>query len=451
MGNLKSNDNNLDRLSGLPDSLILEILSFLDMRDVVRTTLLSKRWRYIWVTLHCLDFSTFPKNSIQARSFVNRALMLWKGAQIQKLTFSFEKGFDASSYSDMDSWLLFAKERKVEELCISLPIHYCKKSKNYRPPQCFYECSSIRKLTVRGVNLQIRGNVRWDQLECLMICGLRFTENVINQIVSGAPRLAILGLLSFKNQRNLSIRSSSLKSLAIYCIQCDPSNHTVLTIWAPNLQLLKITGAPHSKCLLKNVSSLTEANLEFWGERDVVGEAVRQILRTIQHVETVILSAPCLKVLGDMKGKSSISPLLKVKLLRINGYGLTDPNKLVGLLEIFPKMKMLAIDWTHDVVKQDMRVPFKFDGENYTKSEANILKSLLLQLRTIEITWYSYKASIFEFIEFLLKHGTMIEKMVIREGGSEVVESEDMFVLAQTLVSLQRSFPTVDMQIFSKK
>jgi len=37
-----------DRLSNLPDSVILHILSFLNTKDVVRTCVLSARWKDIW-------------------------------------------------------------------------------------------------------------------------------------------------------------------------------------------------------------------------------------------------------------------------------------------------------------------------------------------------------------------------------------------------------------------
>ncbi|KAL8509599.1 hypothetical protein ACS0TY_016721 [Phlomoides rotata] len=46
-----------DRLSELPDSLIHLILSFLPIRDVVSTTLLSKRWENLWTTVPYLNFS----------------------------------------------------------------------------------------------------------------------------------------------------------------------------------------------------------------------------------------------------------------------------------------------------------------------------------------------------------------------------------------------------------
>ncbi|MFS8019369.1 putative F-box domain, leucine-rich repeat domain superfamily, F-box-like domain superfamily [Helianthus anomalus] len=47
-----------DRLSSLPDDLILKILSFIDTKHAIRTSVLSSRWRYIWTSTPRLDFST---------------------------------------------------------------------------------------------------------------------------------------------------------------------------------------------------------------------------------------------------------------------------------------------------------------------------------------------------------------------------------------------------------
>ena len=45
-----------DKLSQLPDDeIILRILSTLDVKSVVQTNILSKRWRYIWVSLPVLN------------------------------------------------------------------------------------------------------------------------------------------------------------------------------------------------------------------------------------------------------------------------------------------------------------------------------------------------------------------------------------------------------------
>ncbi|KAH6756227.1 hypothetical protein C2S53_004326 [Perilla frutescens var. hirtella] len=457
MKKLKSNDDTLDRLSELPDALILKILSCLEMRDVFQTTLLSKRWKYLWVTLPFLYFNDeFTTDVNEIRNFINRALMLWNGTEFRKFKLIFRSGLDSSLYSDLhgdlDLWVLFAKQRKVEELFIHLPYDYRELSENvYEPPQCLYECSSLTKLSLIGCNIQISGNVQWNQLKSLTMYGFGLTEDVINRVVSSAPKLKSLRLFLLGSYQNLTIRSSSLKRLTILSSKCDPSNHTVLTIWAPNLEALEISRAPYSKCFLIDVSSLTEVTFKFlsrWAA--VVGETLSQILPTIQHVETVTLSECCFKMLVVMKGKYPFPPLLKVKLLKISS-GLIEPNDIVGLLEIFPKLKRLVIDWTLDAKKQDIGEPFKFDAENYAEPEANILKSFLLQLRTFEITWYSYEASIFELIEFLLNHGTIIEKVVIQKRGNQVVESEDMFLAAQKVVSLQRSFPTAELILCNKK
>ncbi|GMN64166.1 hypothetical protein TIFTF001_033232 [Ficus carica] len=47
-----------NRISELPDAIILHILSFLPTLDAVRMSVLSKRWRSMWTLVPVLDFSS---------------------------------------------------------------------------------------------------------------------------------------------------------------------------------------------------------------------------------------------------------------------------------------------------------------------------------------------------------------------------------------------------------
>ncbi|GJS84318.1 F-box domain containing protein [Tanacetum coccineum] len=56
----------VDRLSGLPNDLIHKILSLNGLKCAIGNSVLSSRWRYIWTSMPCLDFSskdfsTLPK------------------------------------------------------------------------------------------------------------------------------------------------------------------------------------------------------------------------------------------------------------------------------------------------------------------------------------------------------------------------------------------------------
>ncbi|CAN6251591.1 unnamed protein product [Urochloa humidicola] len=50
-----SNSSYTDRLSDLPDVILHTILSSLKARQVVQTSVLSKRWRHLWRSVPCLD------------------------------------------------------------------------------------------------------------------------------------------------------------------------------------------------------------------------------------------------------------------------------------------------------------------------------------------------------------------------------------------------------------
>ncbi|KAL5863501.1 hypothetical protein ACOSQ3_001015 [Xanthoceras sorbifolium] len=46
-----------DHLTNLPDHIIHNILSLINTKEAVRTSVLSKKWRYYWTNIHCLNFN----------------------------------------------------------------------------------------------------------------------------------------------------------------------------------------------------------------------------------------------------------------------------------------------------------------------------------------------------------------------------------------------------------
>lgn len=214
--------------------------------------------------------------------------MLWRGTRLQKFKIDFGNPllyFRKSLYREIDLWVYFAKEHEVEELHVDMECHILPnvgaaaiegiRQLMYWAPRCLYSCSWLKKLYIKGCNLHNpMKNVVWNQLKHLSIHGYEVSEDSVEQILCGSPRLEVLVLTLMENHDNLTIRSSSLKHLIVekylYYVGDDPSLNTELRICTPNLRVLEIAGLPYSKCLVKAL--------------------------TIQHVEAIILSDWCIEV-----------------------------------------------------------------------------------------------------------------------------------------------------------
>lgn len=114
----------IDRLSVLPDTLLVRILSFLFMKEAGRTCVLSKRWKYLWVELPRLEFwESFEINheSEKTRNFVslvNRALDIRKWNYLEELRFSFM--YYKCFASDVDSWIEFSVKNEVKRFSLMI-------------------------------------------------------------------------------------------------------------------------------------------------------------------------------------------------------------------------------------------------------------------------------------------------------------------------------------------
>ncbi|KAH9621409.1 hypothetical protein KSS87_012543 [Heliosperma pusillum] len=85
-----------DRISGLPDDIILTFLSPMGMKEAAKTSILSKRWRYLWAKRTHLDFNYLCV--LPARDLILRISCGCRDAH------------------HFDKWVKFAVSRKVKNL-----------------------------------------------------------------------------------------------------------------------------------------------------------------------------------------------------------------------------------------------------------------------------------------------------------------------------------------------
>ncbi|CAN0879620.1 F-box/LRR-repeat protein At3g58930 [Linum grandiflorum] len=56
-------NSRIDGLSDLPDCLLHHILSFVDTKSLIRTSILSQRWISVWKHVHVLNFIDSERDS----------------------------------------------------------------------------------------------------------------------------------------------------------------------------------------------------------------------------------------------------------------------------------------------------------------------------------------------------------------------------------------------------
>ncbi|KAG5631904.1 hypothetical protein H5410_003621 [Solanum commersonii] len=128
-----------DRMSELPESLVLQILSLLPTEEAFTTCILSKRWQYLWTSLNSFIFSPkrYWERSKGFRSFVDYVFSLYKHK------------------SQISRWLTFAVKKNVQHVVIySHP--------PYIMPRTFFTCSSLITLHIAKCSLVSDIVIAWN-------------------------------------------------------------------------------------------------------------------------------------------------------------------------------------------------------------------------------------------------------------------------------------------------
>ncbi|KAF5194270.1 F-box protein [Thalictrum thalictroides] len=276
------NTDGSDRLSSLHDSVLSHILGFLDMKQVVHTSLLSKRWRYVWKSVSSLNFDhsfwikiaqpvgfhplmaymaipPFPRLKYGFMDFVDHILSIHEGSVIDKFNLY---GAGCCQKDRVDEWLSTVIRCRIQEIHLDLYTAL---------PQFFFTSSStthLKKLLLASIQLpdsNSEGEIMLDcpVLETLILINCHYAYNPSNVFLISAPQL----------------RKLVCRSLHISC---------TIKLCAPNLISVTCTGSLLRIYHMENISS-QELRVTIASQRTNAQELL-ELLRGLKYATTLDIS-----------------------------------------------------------------------------------------------------------------------------------------------------------------
>ncbi|XP_016444914.1 F-box protein At5g03100-like [Nicotiana tabacum] len=439
-----------DRLSDLPDAILLHILSMLwNPKEVVRSSVLSKRWQFLWKSVPIsLDFETsFGYSEKGIRDFVgsvNRELHYWRSFEkIRKFRVSLYT-YKKSYIKDIDLWIHFAtKVANVEDFTLEIRFG----GDLYEFPQFAYKNTSLRNLDLRGCNLSPPGSVNWSRLVSLSLGDLELTDGIMGEVLSGCPNLECLELDSVSGIHRLEISSVKLRELSIR----EYLNE--LEILAPYIQTLQILGiCPDINLQQRNAASLVTAVLYLTahfedGEDDLEEECsyFKELLHSVAHVENLELGPWCIQCLSILELKGWQSQPSSRKSLKLNvALDQMDFPGICSFLQSSADLETLVVDWySHE--PRDLLSEYTNEVEQSRRFETHNFNCSSLHLKTIKFINFdgplSGNKSVLPFVKYLLKNAIVLEKFVITCRFIRSDVSRDYVKMKQEFLSFPRSSP----------
>ncbi|KAK9757590.1 hypothetical protein RND81_01G172700 [Saponaria officinalis] len=313
-----------DRLSELPDEVIVHILSFLPTVDAIRTMLI-RCFRNLWTFVPTLKFDldaytngmirlnrcddlwtinplfgseiqeyydihyssdsdsgvifwVFPRFS----RFVRNVLTLHKGPTIDTFHISIDQFpddlFVQDVIDDVQTWLTFAIDKGVQNLNFDFDSH------DAIIPQCVFTSHSLVTLSLSDVKLEDQTQVHLRNLRKLSLFCVCGSDRAFQQLISGCPSLLELTIDNAIGMQILNVTSQSVSKLFLG-VEDDP-----IALNTPALKMLDVVyPSSSSSYLLKviDVSSLQEVNAK---NLPCYGDQVTTFFSQFLSVEVFTLS-----------------------------------------------------------------------------------------------------------------------------------------------------------------
>ncbi|XP_019263864.1 PREDICTED: F-box/FBD/LRR-repeat protein At1g13570-like [Nicotiana attenuata] len=344
----------LDILGNLPDDVIDHILILMPLQDAVRTSILSRKWRYTCCRIPqlTLDRTLWKMHQPAYFETIIRHILNHHRGPVKHFTLLIPYPEQFSYFIQLLGFLI---ENGIEHLNIKFPY----RTTPYKLPALFFKCVLLRHLSLEDCSINHpTAYTRFDRLLCLKLYNVTIEYTLFGTLISQCPLLEQLVLLLSDNQSG------------------------VIFIDAPKLKYLDFTGRVWA-ISLRNVPLLAQVSFAFRG--GLVLEAIpdyTRVLESLSAVEHLHLDNHILKLMAAGAGDVPTNlPFLVgcVKNLYLSGLYLGELYYVacaLSLMKSFPCLEHMEIK------VESCCVPMARDNIDL---EASFIKTTFINLRKIVI------------------------------------------------------------------
>ncbi|KAK7275089.1 hypothetical protein RIF29_16196 [Crotalaria pallida] len=412
-----------DLISDLPQSIIETILIQLPIRDAVRTSILSSKWRYKWASITQLVFDEkcvplrHDRDDVEQSmvKFITRLLFLHLGP-IHKFQVS---NSYLQSCPEIDQWILFLSRNDIKELVLELG-----EGEFFRIPSCLFNCKKLTRLEL--FRCELDPPLTFKGFMCLKSLNLHqvsISPDAIESIISSCPILESLALSYFD-------------SLA-------------LTIRAPNLKYLYLEGEFKDICL-EDTPLLVDISVAMYMTDDIAEHFEQssncnfvKFLGGVPNLERLvghIYFTKYLSIGSDLRNLPVMYNNLEI--IELYQVGFEDMKEMLVVLRLItssPNLKELHISGSSSLSSASDTLDLEF-WEKERPSD-----SMLSQLKVVKLTDVCGVPHEMEFIKFLLGCSPVLEMMSIVPC---VHDTENQMRMLIDLVKFRRASTTAEVVFF---
>lgn len=278
-----------DRISALPDDLLVKILLFVPTKYIVTTMILSKRWRTIWTEVPRLEYEDIVSNTNSEQKsvwwFLEKSLQLHKAPILESLCIQLKE--ICPTNVDVVKLVAQAVDRSLRRLLF----HLSWLAKPTSMPNRLYTCETLTELELfNKIILDVPPSVCLPSLAKLFLFCVVYKDDVsLFRLLSNCPVLRILLVIRSEEDGNVKKYTVKVPSLEEFTYLYKrplslAENTRSLVLDCPALTKLSINDHSGDSCSIGNMPSIVRAELSTFCYPD------KKILRHISSATSLSLT-----------------------------------------------------------------------------------------------------------------------------------------------------------------